>query len=1027
MNQELNLEPEYVVGIGASAGGLAALRQLLPNLPTQAGFAYIVIQHMAPTHASTLDQILSKLSELEVLAADDGLALQADCLYIAPADKDVTVVNGCIHLLHNNSIGPRHSIDQLFVSLAQNYADHSAGIILSGTGSDGLQGAHELKARDGLVLIQDPEEAQYDGMPSAPISAHLADFVGPANTLGTQLSTLLTRPKNHGLSKITTDKERRQELLTTLEDISGFPIGHYKDSTLDRRIERRMAVNKVESLAEYINLMRASDDEAYKLLQDLQISVTGFFRDPDTFSAIATAIKDLVARKRPAEPIRVWVPGCATGEEAFSIAILLAQALGDHFSKTNVQIFATDIDNRAISHARKSVYLAEQVSALPEKLIEQYFDVLDGTRQVTSAIRDAVVFAEHDLLQDPPFGRLDLISCRNVLIYFKRPTQEKLIKTFHYGLNAGGYLVLGPSEGLGILQELFEPADPKAKVYQRKERIQPPPIMAQKLRRKHPYPTPLQPTGGMSLEEHVQQVLFNQYTPPTILVNQQFDVIYLHGELAHFMQLPQGDITLNAIDLCIPQLRLELRLLIEKAQRTRTAITSHSIAISQKDNDIVLRMRAIPMTHDNETATLVLFEHEPAPQSIDLTEHEATSTDLRVRELTQELEATRDHLQTNIEALELANEELNSINEEFQSASEELQSTNEELQTSNEELQSTNEELHTVNDELKSKSDELIAANMDLESILSNIVEGIVVLDNDNRVTRYSSGAKQLFDLFPASIGHPLTTAGESIDLTLLATEIQSASRSKHMVERELELGNKAYLVRMVPQISGGLIISFTDETARIHATRQAQRLATVVRDSLDAITVQDLKGNLLAWNRGAEQLYGYSEAQALTMNVSQLLPPEEQAIYSSVRERLVDGERVEPFETTRLGKQGQTLNLWVTATALRDDQDVTYAIATTERDLRERKLVLEAQQASQKADLEALRERFERLTAREEEIFRLLIAGSGNTTSREIGHLLSISARTVDTHRHRIKEKLGARSVFDLVKIAHTLGLSQD
>ncbi len=1024
MARDKSTLPEYVVGIGASAGGLAALQQLLPNLPTRAGFAYIAIQHMAPTHASALDQILGKLSDLKVLEAIDGETLEAEHLYIAPADKDITVVNGAIHLQHNNTIGPRHSIDQLFTSLAQAYKDHSAGIILSGTGSDGLQGAHELKAREGFVLVQEPEEAQYDGMPSATISAHLADFVGPASVLGSELPDILTRPKGSRVNEITANQTDRQLLLTTLGQITGFPIEQYKDSTLNRRIDRRMTVNKVDSLSEYTELVRNSHEEADRLLQDMQISVTGFFRDTDTFDTIKEAIKDLIAHKRLAEPIRIWVPGCATGEEAFSIAILVAQTLGDRFSKGNVQIFATDIDHRAITHARKSVYLANQLSAMPAHLIEEYFDIVDGTRQVKSAIRDAVVFAEHDLLQDPPFGRLDLISCRNVLIYFKKPTQEKLIKAFHYGLNPGGYLALGPSEGLGILQELFEPVDTGAKVYRRKELVQPPPIMALKKRRSHASPAPQGTQNSLSLEDHIQQVLFTQCAPPTMLVNKQFNVVYLHGELAPFTQLPQGDITLNAIDLAIPQLRLELRLLIEKAQRTLATLQSHPIVITVADTDMMIRMRAIPMMHDNEAMTLVLFESEPlqhpAPENIS----ETALKDIRVRELAQELQATRDHLQTNIEALEVANEELLSVNEEFQSASEELQSANEELQTSNEELQSTNEELHTVNEELNSKSIELEKANADLENILNNVVEGIVVLDAENRVTHYSNGAKQVFDLLPTSIGRPLNTAGESIDLSLLTSEIQAASRSKHTVERELELGKTAYLVRMTPQDSGGLIISFTDETDRILASRQAQRLAAIVRDSLDAITVQDLKGNVLAWNRGAERLYGYSEAQALTMNVDQLMDADEQKIYRSVRQRILNGEVIEPYETTRVGKQGQTLDLWVTVTALHDEQGVVFAVATTERDLRERKQILAAQHGARFAEQQALRARFERLTPREEEIFRLLVAGSGNTSSRKIGSTLGISARTVDTHRHRIKEKLGAHSMMDLLQISQTLGI---
>ncbi|MDB4223977.1 PAS domain S-box protein [Granulosicoccus sp.] len=865
-------------------------------------------------------------------------------------------------------------------------------------------------------------------MPQAVVSAGLADIIAPAARLGTELAQVINRVKTPPeLDADAHGPDARAALIQILQRKTGFAFDQYKDSTMNRRIDRRMVINKLDALDDYINLIERSETEADSLFKEMQISVTGFFRDDAAFIAIADTIKSIASHKKPGEHLRIWVPGCATGEEAFSIAILVAEALGERLESTVVQIFATDIDASAITFARKSIYLKPGLNAVPERLFKKYFEAKDGdTYRVQACIRDLVVFAEHDLMRDPPFGRLDLISCRNVLIYFKRPAQERLLKNFHYVLNAGGFLVLGTSEGIGTLNDLFEPANQLEKLYTAKavERI--PPAFAGESRRQRPPVVSMLTTGRRSVEQQIQEALFDQYAPPSILVNSHSDIVHLHGELSPFMALPQGDITVNALELAVSPLRLELRLLLQKAQREHILIRTRAIELSGPAGRLLVTLVAVPVSGESDAeqkTTLVLFETETPIEHVLSEDESSEEADFRIRELEQELVATREHLETNIQEMEVSNEELQSMNEEFQSTTEELQSANEEFQTTNEELQSTNEELLTVNDALKSKTTELALTNSDLESILNTVVEAVVVLDDELRVTRYSADAKRVLDLMPPSIGQPLVTVGGPIDLTLLAGEIKTAMQSKQIVSRELQLDEIAYQVRLIPGTTGGLVISFIDETERFKAGQDERRLAAVVRDSNDAITVLDLTGQIIAWNRGAERLYGFDETEALAMNISDMAPSGQEEAAIDYLRQLMAGDSPESIEVSRRNKNGQVLHVWITATALRNEHGDVYAVATTERDLTER-LADAVNQAKLDVKAQYIHERFEQLTSREREVMRLLVAGSATATSRQIAEKLGISVRTVDTHRRRIKEKMDARSMPDLVEKARLCGI---
>ncbi len=943
--------PVVAVGIGSSAGGLEALKALLPGLPRGKGFTYVAAQHLDPTHPSMLAEILGQASDLPVIIAADGDVLLADRLYLLPPAHDcIAVRDGTLRLREDvPSTAPRHTIDILLAALAQAYGAQAAGIILSGSGTDGLNGARAIKAAGGVVIAEDPTAAAHPGMPEAVINAHLADLVRPPTEIGVALGDIGERSLARGPANIAVaPKDELQALLDVLVKKTGFDFHQYKEGTVTRRIQRRMAVHKLGQLGDYRALVARSETEGELLLKDIFISVTGFFRDEAMFRALPAVLTSIIERKPADEPVRMWIAGCATGEEAFSIAMLLAETDGKRLAGRQVQIFATDIDDSAIAAARKSIYVAQDVKDIPEALLAKYFIRIDGVYQVGKSLRDKVIFTRHDLMRDPPFRHVDLISCRNVLIYFKRPLQERLIRLFHYGLNPGGVLVLGQSESIGSSTELFEVVDQGAKIFSRDGEAPtlpaavPVPDLAARVQDAR---SPAL-VSSLSLERLFADLLMGGYAPAGVLVNGRMQIEHIRGDVSRFLRLPQGDANLSVMDMLVPALRLEVRLVLQKAQREKVTIRGHGIEIEAPAGICRITPVAIPTPASavQPPLTLLLFEQQALA---DIGQKPASPEDdepaIRLRELEQELAATRDHLQTSIQELETSNEELQSINEEFQSTSEELQSSNEELQTTNEELQSTNEELQTVNDELKAKTEELGAANVDLQNILNTALSGIVVLDRELRVTRYSAASKDVFKLWPTSIGKPLATTESTFDLSILSAEIDQAMKTSRQVDRDLQLGDRLFAIRLIPfredgDKASGLIIVFQDETEKRLAEADARRLAAVVRDSNDAVTLQTLDGQILSWNRGAERMYGYDEAEALAMNIRKIIPEDRRDEAEARVEATVRGEDSGSFETVRLTRDGQRIDVSLAFTLLRDDRGQPQAIATTERDISKRK-----------------------------------------------------------------------------------------
>jgi two-component system CheB/CheR fusion protein len=816
-----------VVGIGASAGGLEALRLLFPKLSLEANMTYVIAQHLDPTHRSMLVQLLARNTSMNVVEVKDGQEPKANTIYITPPDKDVTILHGVLHLSKpSTSIGPKPSIDYFFTSLAEDKAEKAVGIILSGTGSDGSHGIRAIKAGGGITIVQDEKTARYNGMPHAAIETGHVDLVLSPEKIGPELLSIIKYPHIKPLSARyeKAPDNKLQKIFNLLLERHGCDFSNYKPTTINRRIERRMAVHKLDRLEEYILYLEHSNHELDLLYKDILISVTGFFRDAEAFKALEMVISNIIEAKEGNDTIRIWVPGCATGEEAYTIAILFAERLRNSMSHFNFQIFGTDIDNDAIIRARRAVYSQASIVDVDKNIVDKYFVREDSTFQVVKSIREMVVFARQDLVKDPPFSHLDLISCRNVLIYFNSYLQRRIIPVFQYSLNPGGYLLLGKSESIGQFDDLFIPINKKWKIYKRRGHTRTPPITFSSLFPPNKKYTPAYQKyytkeKEISIRDLFNNVIAKNYGPSGIVINDRLEIIHIKGDVNPYFTLVPGDTDLNILTMARDEIRLELRTLIHKSSRENISVRSKRLKIIYNNEIKYVTLSIIPVSvkQEVENLTAILFEEETPDKDAPIEDKVSTEKDAdpRIIELEQELTATKEHLQTTVEELETANEELQSMNEELQSANEELQSSNEELETSNEELQSTNEELTTVNEEFQVKSAELASAYSDLQNIQTRIGIALIVVDVALKITRFTPPAADIFDIRADNIGHVITTVGCHFDLTNLRKDLLEVIRKGKTIEQELTGDDKTYWMVIYPyysehkQIAGAIIIFF--------------------------------------------------------------------------------------------------------------------------------------------------------------------------------------------------------------------------
>ena len=783
-----------VVGIGASAGGLAAFEAFFSGMPPHSdpGMAFVLVQHLAPDHKSILTDLIRRYTRMQVFEVEDGMEVNPNCAYIIPPNRDMALMNGKLQLLEPSAPrGQRLPIDFLFRSMAEDQQERAICIVLSGTGSDGTLGLRAIKGEGGMVMVQNPASAEYDGMPRSALGTGLVDYLLPPAEMPAQLIAYAAQAFGKEKKHVEPAPEAENELkkiFVLLRTHTGHDFSGYKPSTINRRIERRMAVNQIENMEKYVTFLRKKPSEVEDLFRDLLIGVTSFFRDPEAFEVIAErCLPTLFEEKLPDSPLRIWVTGCSTGEEAYSLAILVAEQQEKAKKSFRVQLFATDIDKDAIVTARTGIYPASIAADVSAERLDRYFSAdpgeekgLPSTYRVHKNIRDMLIFSEHNIIKDPPFSKVDLISCRNLLIYMGGELQKKVIPLFHYALNPGGYIFLGSSETVGDYGDLFTNIDRKAKIYQRNEsyRTKQWTAMSQLFLPASPdgeeltHPSvkkPISP-GKHTLQKIVEGELMKHIQVAGILVNAKGDIQYLHGRSGRFLEPAPGEFDRNIIKMAREGLKRPLTTLLRKVVNTEKSDSVQGLCVKTNGDyaSVDLTVRPFTLTTDtsvNDMHYLIVLEESSEkvkelkpPQSIFNREGKTTETDsdVRIASLEKELLAKEEYLQASNEELETSNEELKSSNEEMQSVNEELQSTNEELETSKEELQSVNEELATVNAELQNKVADLSRANNDMNNLLAGTGIATVFVDHQLNIMRFTPTATRIINLILSDMGRPV-------------------------------------------------------------------------------------------------------------------------------------------------------------------------------------------------------------------------------------------------------------------------------
>ncbi|HEX5393783.1 MAG TPA: chemotaxis protein CheB [Rhodocyclaceae bacterium] len=835
-----------IVAIGASAGGMEAVEQFLRQVPAKSGMAFVLIHHMARDQKDLMPEILQRSTAMRVLQANDRMRVKPEHVYVIPPDKDMSIRHGVLHLTEASTPhGLRLPVDVFFRSLAEDRQQLAIGVVLSGMGSDGTQGLREIKENAGLTLAQDPADAKFDGMPRSAIDTGVADIVATAAELPDRILKFLLHAAL--VTRTEADADAEAEAHSALDKVvlllrvqTSHDFSLYKKSTLYRRIERRMAIHQIDRISSYVNFLREKPQEVDLLFKELLIGVTSFFRDTAAWDLLRDeALPALFAAAPEGRGLRAWVAGCSTGEEAYSLAILFKEALAkyppaEHFS---LQIYATDLDPNAIDKARQGTYPASIAGAVSEERLNRYFVANENSYTISKEIREMVVFATQNVIMDPPFTKLDILCCRNLLIYLGPELQKKLLPLFHYGLNPGGILFLGSAESVGNFSNLFAPIDAKLRIYRRTEINQ----RAADVE----FPTRLfyanqgndehkTPHGGASFQSQADQLLLRNYSPAAVFVNGNGDIVYINGRTGKYLEPAAGKANWNIYAMAREGLRHELAGAMHRAQQQKTAITTSGLKLEENGTTHYLNLVVEPITEPEALAGMyvVVFHDLPPPSNGSRVRRSSVRTDLAELEL--EVRSLREQLQTAREEMQSSEEELKSANEELQSTNEELQSTNEELTTSKEEMQSLNEELQTVNAELTSKVEDLSRYSNDMKNLLNSTDIAIVFLDNSLHVRRFTNSATRIIKLIPGDVGRPLSDIVSDLDYPSLAHDCQEVLRTLVFCETEVPShDDRWFLVRIMPyrtaeNVIDGVVITFIDVTKT--KTLEAQLRAALDR-----------------------------------------------------------------------------------------------------------------------------------------------------------------------------------------------------
>ena len=887
-----------IVGIGSSAGGLEALEIFLKNIPPQSGMAFVIVQHLDPTHKGIMVELLQRVTDLQVIQVTDCLRIKPDHVYLIPPNKDMSVLHGELHLLDMvQPRGLRLPIDFFFRSMADDMQQRSIGVILSGMGSDGTLGLRDIKEKGGGVFVQEPASAKFDGMPRSAIDAGLADIIAPVEKLPSSIIGYLHHFPHFPKPDISHERKVNsalEKVVILLRNQTGHDFSLYKKNTVYRRIERRMGIHQIDKIIDYVHFLQGNPHETELLFKELLIGVTSFFRDPAVWETLKTkAIPSLLSSRPSGGTIRAWVTGCSTGEEAYSLAMILKETIESMKLSGNfrILIFASDLDKDAIEKARLGTYSLNISADVSQARLQRFFEKDDRGYKVARELRETVVFAPHNVLMDPPFTKLDILVCRNLLIYMEQELQKKLLPLFHYSLNPGGILVLGSAETIGSSNNLFESIDGKSRIFRQ---------LSKGLRSTlHDFPaafnhtTPVIPadkdfnqpynTSEVNLQVMTDQVLLNHYAPAAVLTNENGDIIYINGRTGKYLEPAAGKANWNIFAMAREGLRFELTTLFRNALNTKSPVSKNGVIISSNGDKDFVNLRIEQLQKPDQLCGLILIIFEDVKQTLrvdpDGSRFPVKMSQSNILSLQLELKAARDEIVTIREQMQSSQEELKSTNEEMQSANEEMQSTNEELTTSKEEMQSLNEELQTVNQELQSKVSDLSQVNNDMKNLLNSTEIATLFLDNELNIRRFTTSTSAIIKLIGSDIGRPITDIVTDLNYSKLADDAREVLHSLVFSEKQVSATDgRWFTVRIMPYRTqenriDGVVITFFDISAAKKIEQSYQDSDASFRFLFEAISggvmIQNSEGRITMANREAQRILGFpiSEMQGKTMS----------------------------------------------------------------------------------------------------------------------------------------------------------------
>ena len=891
--------PFPIVGVGASAGGLEAFEQFFGHFPEKTGMAFVVIQHLDPTQKGILPELLQRVTKMNVSQVKDRMSVKPDCLYVIPPNKSMSIHRGMLHLTDPiEERGMRLPINHFLTSLAVDQCENAIGVIFSGMGSDGSEGVRAIKERNGIVLIQEPGSAKFESMPRNAINAVQADIVATPAEISVKLISLLKHsvhiPQNQDV-----DQGRQsalEKILILLRKRTGNDFSLYKRNTIYRRIERRMHVHKIEKIQLYVNFLQENPKETEILFKELLIGVTNFFRDTALWGKLKDSVLPaLISKQSDGTVLRAWIPGCSTGEEAYSLAIIfkeVVEKLNPH-GNISLQIFATDLDNDAINTARKGIFTSEIISEVSPTRLNRFFNVLDTGYRINSEIREMIVFAQHNIIMHPPFSKIHLLSCRNLLIYLDNELQRKLISLFYYSINPAGILILGNAETLGSQASLFVPIDSKLKIYKRSNTILSPELYDFPSSCSKTQPLPMEiltPTKStQNLQTMADQLLLQSFSPPGVLVNENGDILYISGPTAKYLEPSVGKANMNIFAMLRDGLRNDFPIAFRKALNTNGPIQLSHVKVESNEGPHIINVtiQRIAKPQPLSGMIMIIFTEIPALPNDKSSKVKGIKTvDTDQSRLEFELRMAHEQQQNMLEEMQTSQEELKSTNEELQSTNEELQSTNEELTTSKEEMQSMNEELQTVNAELQSKVDEFSRVNNDMKNLLNSTDIATLFLDKNLNIRRFTNEATKIFKLIKGDVGRPFTDLATDLIYPELAADAVEVLRSLIFIEKQIpSKDGRWFSIRVMPYRTyddriDGLVITFFNHTdikqveIKLHETEQIHKM--LLTSTSDIIIRLSSKLKIIEFNPMAELYFGKTATEVMDKSFVSLLISED-------------------------------------------------------------------------------------------------------------------------------------------------------